>query len=96
MANAEYYAVTGDESRLARARQMADLYWDLNHGMEDPVGMGPKIIPETRSGRAFGIPMIYLNRRAHPHALRPGARRIFTPRARRSASRKFSQVFCQV
>ena len=36
-------------------------YWDLNHGMEDPVGMGPKIIPETRSGRAFGIPMIYLN-----------------------------------
>ena len=61
MANAEYYAVTGDESRLARARQMADLYWDLNHGMEDPVGMGPKTIPETRSGRAFGIPMIYLN-----------------------------------
>ena len=46
---------------FARARQMADLYWDLNHGMEDPVGMGPKIIPETRSGRAFGIPMIYLN-----------------------------------
>ena len=40
---------------------MADLYWDLNHGMEDPVGMGPKTIPETRSGRAFGIPMIYLN-----------------------------------
>ena len=46
---------------FARARQMADLYWDLNHGMEDPVGMGPKTIPETRSGRAFGIPMIYLN-----------------------------------
>lgn len=23
--------------------------------------MGPKTIPETRSGRAFGIPMIYLN-----------------------------------
>ena len=61
MANAEYYAVTGEESCLARARQMADLYWDLNHGMEDPVGMGPKTIPETRSGRAFGIPMIYLN-----------------------------------
>lgn len=38
-----------------------DLYWDLNHGMEDPVGMEPKTIPETRSGRAFGIPMIYLN-----------------------------------
>ena len=47
--------------RLVRARQMADLYWDLNHGMEDPVGMEPKTIPETRSGRAFGIPMIYLN-----------------------------------
>ena len=34
MANAEYYAVTGEEGRLVRARQMADLYWDLNHGMD--------------------------------------------------------------
>jgi N-acylglucosamine 2-epimerase len=29
--------------------------------MEDPVGMGPKTIPETRTGRALGNPMIYLN-----------------------------------
>ena len=29
--------------------------------MPDPTGFGAKTIPETRSGRAFGIPMIYLN-----------------------------------
>ena len=46
---------------LDRARRAYDLYWDLAHGMPDPVGMGPKTIPETRTGRAFGIPMIILN-----------------------------------
>ena len=61
MANAEYYGVTGDEECLKRARRAYDLYWDLWHGMPDPTGLGPKTIPETRSGRAFGIPMIYLN-----------------------------------
>ena len=58
IANAEYYGVTGDKSRLERARQCYDLYWDLSQGKPDPVGMGPKTIPETRSGRAFGTPMI--------------------------------------
>ena len=61
IANAEYYGVTGDAVRLERARQCYDLYWNLSQGMEDPVGMGPKTIPETRSGRAFGAPMILLN-----------------------------------
>ena len=61
MANAEYYGVTGDRTCLARARRAYDLYWDLSHGKEDPSGLGPKTIPETRTGRAFGIPMIYLN-----------------------------------
>ena len=61
MANAEYYGVTGDKSRLERARQCYDLYWDLSQGKPDPVGMGPKTIPETRTGRAFGTPMIILN-----------------------------------
>lgn len=61
MANAEYYGVTGDRACLARARRAYDLYWDLSHGKEDPTGLGPKTIPETRTGRAFGIPMIYLN-----------------------------------
>lgn len=61
IANAEYYGVTGDRARLDRARQCYDLYWDLSQGRPDPVGMGPKTIPETRSGRAFGTPMIILN-----------------------------------
>ena len=61
MANAEYYGVTGEKACLERARRAYDLYWDLNHGMADPTGLGPKTIPETRSGRAFGLPMIYLN-----------------------------------
>ena len=61
LANAEFYGVTGETARLERARRAYDLYWDLSRGMADPVGMGPKTIPETRSGRAFGTPMIILN-----------------------------------
>ncbi len=61
LANAEYYGVAGGEEHLARARRAYDLYWDLNHGMADPTGMGPKTIPETRTGRSFGVPMIILN-----------------------------------
>ena len=61
LANAEYYGVTGEADCLARARRAYDLYWDLAHGMPDPTGLGPKTIPETRSGRAFGTPMIILN-----------------------------------
>lgn len=61
MANGEYYGVTGERGHLDRARRAYDLYWDLAHGMPDPTGLGPKTIPETRTGRAFGIPMIILN-----------------------------------
>lgn len=61
MANAEYYGVTGEKKYLERARRAYDLYWKLWHGMPDPAGTGPKTIPETRSGRVFGFPMIYLN-----------------------------------
>ena len=61
LANAEYYGVAGEEEYLERARRGYDLYWDLNHGMADPTGLGPKTIPETRTGRAVGIPMIILN-----------------------------------
>lgn len=57
-ANAEYYGVTGDKECLERARRAYNLYWDLAHGAEDPVGMGPK---STRKGRSFGLPMIILN-----------------------------------
>ena len=57
-ANAEYYGITGDKECLERARRAYNLYWDLAHGAEDPVGMGPK---STRKGRSFGLPMIILN-----------------------------------
>lgn len=61
MANAEYYGVTGDKTCMERALKAYNIYWDLWHGQPDPTGMGPKTIPETRTGRGFGIPMIYLN-----------------------------------
>ena len=61
IANAEYYGVTGDEKRLERARECYEMYWQLSRGMADPTGMGPKTEPQTRSGRGFGIPMIFLN-----------------------------------
>ena len=60
-ANAEYYGVTGDKVCLERARRAYNLYWDLAHGAADPVGMPPKTIAATRTGRAFGLPMIILN-----------------------------------
>ena len=61
MANAEYYGQTGEKIYLDRALKAYNIYWDLWHGEPDPTGMGPKTIPETRTGRAFGLPMIYLN-----------------------------------
>lgn len=60
-ANAEYYGVTGDKECLERARKAYNIYWELAHGGKDPVGMGPKTIAETRTGRSFGLPMIILN-----------------------------------
>lgn len=60
--NAEYYGVTGEEVHLQRARRAYKLIYDLNNGLiEDPTGMGPKTIAETRSGRALGDSMIFLN-----------------------------------
>ena len=61
IANAEYYGVTGEKECLERAKKAYNIYWDLWHGAKDPTGLGPKTEPETRSGRAFGLPMIYLN-----------------------------------
>ena len=61
IANAEYYGLTGEQEYLDRALKAYNIYWDLWHGAPDPTGMGAKTIPETRTGRAFGLPMIYLN-----------------------------------
>ena len=61
MANAEYYGITGKRIHMERALKAYNLYWQMWHGTPDPTGLGPKTIPETRSGRGFGLPMIYLN-----------------------------------
>ena len=61
MANAEYYGITGEKIYLDRAIRAYNTYWDLWHGATDPTGLGAKTIPETRTGRSFGYPMIYLN-----------------------------------
>ena len=62
IANAEYYGITGDEEYLARARCAYAIYYGMITGTyEDPTGLGPKTIAETRSGYALGDPMILLN-----------------------------------
>lgn len=62
IANAEYYGVTGEEVCLERARRAYKMIYELNNGLiEDPTGLGPKTIAETRAGRALGDPMIFLN-----------------------------------
>ena len=81
LANAEYYGVTGQAEHLARARRAYDLYWDLNHGMADPTGIGPKTIPETRTGRSFGIPMIILNVTGTMERVDPERKALYEDRA---------------
>ncbi len=62
IANAEFYALTHEPEYLERARSAYNIFWDLWQGnIEDPTGMGPKTIPETRSGRGLAMPMIFLN-----------------------------------
>lgn len=62
IANAEYYGITGETACLERARKAYKMIYELNNGLiEDPTGLGPKTIPETRAGRALGDPMIFLN-----------------------------------
>ena len=51
MANAEYYGLTGEQEYMDRAWKAYNIYWDMWHGAPDPTGLGPKTIPETRTGR---------------------------------------------
>lgn len=83
MANAEYYANTGDRTSLSRARRAYELTYDLRHGrIKDPTGLGPKTIPETRTGRAFGDPMIYLNVTAVMRRCDPERKELYDARAK--------------
>ena len=81
IANAEYYGITGDADCLVRARRAYDLYWDLNHGAADPTGLGPKTIPETRTGRGLGIPMIMLNMTGIMRRVDPAREALYLERA---------------
>ncbi len=89
IANAEYYGITGEREHLERARRAYNLYWDLNHGIPDPTGLGPKTIPETRTGRAFGIPMIYLNVTSILRRVDPEQAELYNDRARQCVDEIF-------
>ncbi len=83
IANAEYYANTGDEVRLQRARRAYEMVYNLNNGLiEDPVGMPPKTEPATRRSRAFGDPMIYLNVTSVMRRCDPERKELYDSRAR--------------
>ena len=83
IANAEYYYNTGDQVRIERARRAYEMVYNLNHGLiEDPTGIGPKTIPETRRSRAFGDPMIYLNVTAVMRRCDPENKELYDARAK--------------
>lgn len=90
IANAEYYGVTGDRNCLIRAREAYELIWQLNNGLiADPAGLGPKTIPETRSGRALANPMIYLNITSVLTRVDPEQRELYALRARECTDQIF-------
>ena len=86
LANAEYYGVTGKREYLDRARAAYELIWQLNNGLiDDPTGLGPKTIPETRTGRALANPMIYLNITSVMHRVDPERAALYDERAAKCA-----------
>lgn len=90
MANAEYYLATGDTACLQNAREAYELIWQLNNGLiKDPTGMGPKTDPETRTGRALGDSMIYLNITAVMRRCDPENTALYDERAAECADRIF-------
>ena len=94
IANAEYYGVTGDEECLRRARRAYELIYQLNNGLiQDPTGLGPKTIPETRTGRALADPMIYLNITAVLRRCDPENRELYDARAKECCEQIFRYHF---
>ena len=90
MANAEYYLLTGDEACLKNAREAYELIWQLNNGLiRDPAGKGPKTDPSTRTGRALGDSMIYLNITAVMRRCDPENKALYDERAAECADRIF-------
>ena len=94
IANAEYYGVTGEKECLERARAAYELIWELNNGLiKDPTGLGPKGIPETRSGRTLADPMIYLNITAVMRRVDPEHRALYDERGRACTDQIFRYHF---
>lgn len=62
IANAEYFGITDENIYIERARRAYWQIYNINNGITaDPTGLGPKTIASTRSGRALGDSMIFLN-----------------------------------
>lgn len=57
IACAEYARAAGDETALAKAREVYDMIIDI---YRNPSGIAPKIIPETRKTKGLALPMILL------------------------------------
>ena len=94
IANAEYYGVTGDKICLERAKAAYDLIWKLNQGLiQDPTGLGPKTIPETRSGRGLANPMIYLNITSVLRRVDPEQEALYNERAAKCVEEIFQYHF---
>ena len=82
--------ITGDRECLERARRAYELIWQLNNGLiKDPTGLGPKTIPETRTGRALADPMIYLNITAVMRRCDSEQRELYDARAKECAEAIF-------
>lgn len=96
IANAEYYGVTREKEYIERARRAYELIWQLNNGLiQDPTGMGPKTIPETRTGRALADPMIYLNITAVMRRCDPEQTALYDERAKNAAMTFLSIILNQ-
>ena len=94
IANAEYYGVTGEKECIERARRAYELIYQLNNGLiKDPTGMGPKTIPETRTGRALADPMIYLNITAVMRRCDPENTALYEARAKECCETIFKYHF---
>lgn len=90
MANAEYYAVTGEATKLKNAGNAYELVYQLNNDlMTDPTGLGPKTTVTTRNGRGLANPMIYLNLSHVMRHCAPERTALYDERARECADQIF-------
>ena len=73
MANAEYYAQTGDTVRIERARRAYEMVYKLNHGLIQAHRPGPQDHPRDPPEPGLRRPDDLSERHQHHAPLRPGA-----------------------